>query len=153
MQLQVRRDDSSGEFGVSSGASPCTPDLRRNVVELLAVLPAISGQLLSSQTIHLKRHHPPYPLLLALKWLVCLLRWLRLRRRCILQWLYRYLLLSVEVRLEHGVQHCGCSLRSRTQASWGLKRCRDPAPRLCLMGVKGGLDRESLMTTKVNGSL
>lgn len=38
MQFDVRADERSGEFGIGSGTGSSTPDLRRDVVKLLAVL-------------------------------------------------------------------------------------------------------------------
>lgn len=38
VELEVGGDDGGGEFGVCGGTGTCTPDLRRDVVELLAVL-------------------------------------------------------------------------------------------------------------------
>lgn len=38
MELEVGGDDGGCEFGIGGGSGTCTPDLRGDVVELLAVL-------------------------------------------------------------------------------------------------------------------
>lgn len=42
VQFEFGRDESSCEFGVCSGSSSSTPDLRRDVVKLLTVLQIIN---------------------------------------------------------------------------------------------------------------
>lgn len=43
MQLEIRRDQRRREFGIGSGTGASTPDLRGNIMQLLAVLVGNDG--------------------------------------------------------------------------------------------------------------
>lgn len=42
VQLEVGRDDGGGELGVGGGSGTCTPDVRGDIVQLLAVLRGVN---------------------------------------------------------------------------------------------------------------